>query len=154
MDSYLNRISNWVPLPETVCSFLSETLGDTYQIPILAPKGALVLWLSSTVHSAVHPTSLISTSVDPRANGRMIVYLCYRPKEWLSKANLKTSRRALFENRGTNHAVTRLTSKNTDSYSKLSNYSSTIQTFIKDPTQVYEHTFKPYEDPEICLLCG
>lgn len=78
-----------------------EAQGGQWQVNIPAPAGAMILWLSSTVHSAK-----IQDKGD--ASWRCVVYVCQRPKSECAKTHDKRLRQCIAKNRVTNHWGTRL----------------------------------------------
>lgn len=133
--------TRWVKLGNDeprIKSFLEEN-GVEYQIPIFAPKGSVVLWLSSTIHSAMAPTTLFPLEEDPRSNGRLVFYVCYRPFDEFSKIQRKSRVRALLENRGTPHWGDQLVSKNTlGRFGGHVQFSDKVNVFIENPERLYD----------------
>lgn len=62
------------------------------------PRGSLVLWDSRTVHQNIGPACAPSD-----AQRRCVVYVCYQPRAWCSKADLKKKQKAFAEYRMTTH---------------------------------------------------
>eukprot|EP00051_Salpingoeca_urceolata_P020535 m.309226 g.309226 ORF g.309226 m.309226 type:complete len:379 (+) comp19637_c0_seq5:3303-4439(+) len=85
-------------------SSLVEEAGGQWQVPVQVPRGSMILWLSSTVHSArlQLPKSPVDKS-DPWSQWRGVVYICYRPKAEVDQKHLQRIRQAFHENRCTNH---------------------------------------------------
>ncbi len=78
--------------------------GGSWQVPILAPRGSIIIWASSVAHSARY--QLAAEPADPGEpwkGWRGVVYLSYRPRSDYTKANLRTRVNALVANRVTNH---------------------------------------------------
>jgi hypothetical protein len=73
------------------------SLGCAYK-KIACPKGSIVFWDSRTIHCGVEPFK-----GRDKPNIRAITYLCYMPRELISKANLRKKVKALQELRTTNH---------------------------------------------------
>ena len=77
-----------------------------WQIPIVAPKGSLILWYSNTIHSSRPQTEFDFSEkiTGSRFEGwRCVVYVCQRKKENFTKRNLTTIKRCVTEGRMTNH---------------------------------------------------
>eukprot|EP00056_Hartaetosiga_gracilis_P020916 m.21913 g.21913 ORF g.21913 m.21913 type:complete len:443 (-) comp8774_c0_seq1:87-1415(-) len=99
--------ANWHKFPHKSYSYLRkkvEEIGGAFQIPIHAPAGSMILWLSSVVHSAKIQSeeAPIDTS-DPYSGWRCVVYDCLRPKAEALKGHSDRLQRCLRENRMTNH---------------------------------------------------
>lgn len=133
--------SQWGKIPADLIEAVKElvlSVGGEYQVPIRSPKGSLVLWLSSVIHSASHPTEPVPIA-DPYANGRLVFYVCFRPFRELDKRNLNTLVRAILENRTTNHWGAKLFGKVPGLHGAklLKTRDPRIQEFHEDPTRVY-----------------
>lgn len=93
---------NWAKFDQTLYPTLKalvEEAGGQWQIPVQAGAGDVILWLSSTVHSAK-----IQDKGDE--TWRCVIYVCLRPKEECGgKSHAKRLRKCLEENRVTNHWV-------------------------------------------------
>lgn len=87
-----------------VAQKLVKEAGGQWQIPILAKKGSLILWLSTTIHSAKLQDRLEPIGVDDKYLGwRCVVYVCYRPKEEFTLENFYMRQQAFEHNLSTNH---------------------------------------------------
>jgi hypothetical protein len=90
---------------------LVESVGGAWQIPIIAPKGSMIFWLSSTIHSAKYADessvqSLINKGIDPEHPWdlwRGVVYVCQRPKDEVDQETLHQLQIAYENNLSTNH---------------------------------------------------
>lgn len=123
-----------------------------FQVPIKAEKGSVILWLSSTMHSAMSARSKANpTPEDPFKGWRGVVYVCYRPKSDLTADQLKILDDCLENNRGTSHWSTRVFShpsiqkRNNKQFYLNSNgieqeISPIIKQFCDDPKLVYDVT--------------
>lgn len=119
--------SNWCKFSHPYDDYKAKVLaaGGQWQIPIRAPEGSVILWFSSTVHSAMFqkipqtPTTTELKSSDKSVESdekfkdwRFVVYVCLRPKSDLSAARRKTHAKrlqlCLEESRVTNHWGTRM----------------------------------------------
>ena len=84
--------------------------GGTWQIPVQSPRGSIILWLSSTVHSARLQTAEPPrpTPSDPYNGWRGVVYVCLRPQEDVDDEHIKRMEFAVKHNRCSNHWGERL----------------------------------------------
>jgi uncharacterized membrane protein YgcG len=87
-------------------------LGGKYQVPVHAPCGSMIFWLSSTLHSAqVQRRSAAPTEYDPAdplKNWRAVVYVCLRPRQSVDDRHIYGLHYAAAHNRSTNHNGRRL----------------------------------------------
>lgn len=83
-----------------------EAAGGAFQIPVVAPQGSIILWLSSTLHSAKAQDAhnKHTPTEGPIPNWRVVSYVCYRPKDEVTSLQLALRRDALRTGRCTNHA--------------------------------------------------
>jgi len=120
---------------------LVEQAGGEWQIPILVPRGSVILWLSSTIHSArlALPSGLESGDPsDVWRNWRAVCYICYRPKEDVDQAHLEGIQKAYHENLTTNHwGLPKLPPI------RELDYSSEVQGFVNHPASIYEIVPRP-----------
>ena len=65
---------------------------------IKCPKGSMVFWDSRTIHCGVEASKLRKAQ-----NIRMVVYLCFMPRNLSNEANLKKKQKAFNELRTTTH---------------------------------------------------
>ena len=75
-----------------------------FQVPIQAEKGSVILWFSTTIHSAksiCHKET--PTPDDPFRGWRGVVYVCYRPRSEFNKLQLHALQNCVEDNVGTNH---------------------------------------------------
>jgi hypothetical protein len=78
--------SNWCKFSEPIVPQVRKRVleaGGQWQVPVRSRKGSMILWFSSTVHSAMIQTKERATWAnknDPWADWRFVVYTCYRPK--------------------------------------------------------------------------
>lgn len=129
--------------------------GGRWQIPIVAPKGAMIVWFSSTIHSA-RP----QVRDDPR--WRAVVYVCHRPLREVGdaramRAHVKRLRRALEENRMTNHSGSKMFPKAPGGrYSAQRVYNPVLEAWKKHPAQMWEHhpTLRPNITSRVAALVG
>lgn len=86
-------------------------IGGLYQVPIFARKGTVILWLSSTVHSAqvqAPPVKDIALrpawlTEGPCPNYRGVVYVCLRPRADVDQDHIDRLQMCEALNRQTNH---------------------------------------------------
>jgi hypothetical protein len=84
-----------------------RSLKLNWQIPIRAPPGALILWTSTTIHSArgaeVATPKSDMDKIDPYRGWRGVIYTCLRPKDEFNPRELASIEEARKQNVGTNH---------------------------------------------------
>jgi len=98
----------------------------------------MVLWFSSTVHSARNQGLGYGGT-------RMVVYVSHRPKDECKKKHAERLQRAIKENRATNHWGTRLFPSAPRFQNP--NLSDHVKELVKKPALVYDYTSKPTIDP-------
>lgn len=111
-----------------------------WQIPIYADPGSVILWDSRTVHSATLPRPL-DYGEDPLLfdGGRAVIYVSYRPEGDVPPRTMKTRRRAVRENRGTNHWSGQMMPKIPGNWRDVSSRCSPAVRALADrPATVYE----------------
>lgn len=81
-------------------------VGGQFQVPLFVPRGSVILWLSSTLHSAQtqSPPGTVQLEGSPWADWRCVVYVCYRPKEEVDDDHLDRLQAAFRRNLCTNHS--------------------------------------------------
>eukprot|EP00050_Salpingoeca_kvevrii_P012539 m.23372 g.23372 ORF g.23372 m.23372 type:complete len:342 (-) comp4107_c0_seq1:93-1118(-) len=135
---------------------LIEGVGGQWQIPVEAPRGSVILWLSSVIHSA--RLQLPGSEVDPTdcwSQWRGVVYICYRPLEDVDEAHIGRLRKCFKENRSTNHWGTKIFPLNTRSRRDSVSPHASIARLLKDPTAVYEiRGLRPPNTPAVRALLG
>ena len=99
--------NNWVMIKnenrETV-KFEIEKAGGRYQLPIIVPAGSMILWFSSTLHSARGRLRIEENSPVDRWNGwRGVYYLSYRPADEFRENEIENIKRNTNENLSMNH---------------------------------------------------
>jgi hypothetical protein len=76
---------------------------DDWQIPIEAPPGSVILWLSTTIHSDMLQSNAVlpmSNSADiAYRNWRCVVYMCLRPRAEVDNRHIERLRTCYFKNR-------------------------------------------------------
>lgn len=114
---------NWHKFTDTEVNKLISMFGDDYQLPILAPKGSVIIWDSRTIHSARYP--------DLGENSwRASFYVSMRPINTFSQRNMDTIKRAALEGRTTNHWGTKLFGTG-DRYKQKN---ARVMQLVKNPT--------------------
>ena len=129
--------------------------GGQWQIPIVAPKGSMIVWFSTTIHSA-RP----QVRDDPR--WRAVVYVCHRPLREVGdaramRAHLKRLRRALEENRMTNHSGSKMFPKAPGGrYSAQRVYNPVLEAWKKCPAKMWEDhpPLRPNITSRVAALVG
>jgi hypothetical protein len=137
----VNSKDNWFKLDNSKYGELKEmveSIGGQWQIPIRAPRGSVILWLSSLIHSAMTQSKekLSKCGVcknDIWRDWRMVVYVCYRPKEDVRnrKVHAKRLKKCLNEGRVTNHWGERMFPKKL--FREHVERDSSIQIYVDDP---------------------
>jgi hypothetical protein len=124
-----------------------------FQVPIKAPKGSVIIWPSTTIHSAISSTVKEAlTKDDPFKGWRGVVYVCYRPKSEFNPAQLNTLKDCLKGNRGTNHWSTRVFPLQSETRRKqIQNLTPMTRKVSENPKLVYDILrFKPHKSS--CLI--
>lgn len=99
----LDRKSQWHKFTTDEIEKLKPRFTD-WQIPIHVPKGSVILWRSTTIHSAKYVDDPTIYQPDKSWDGwRCVYYICQRPKIHCSKRGLKTIKDAALKGRTTNH---------------------------------------------------
>lgn len=117
-----------------------------FQLPIKANKGSVILWFSTTIHSAkASGIKETPTNEDPFKGWRGVVYVCYRPRSEFSVKEIKVLEDCLENNDGTNHWSNRVFSLHRyRPYGSQPIINPTIRKLIENPKLVYQLTkFKP-----------
>jgi hypothetical protein len=139
-DEQLDAIQENIVLPNNI----------SWQVPIKANKGSVILWLSTTVHSGMSSEiKETPTKEDPFIGWRGVVYVCYRPKSEFNEDELKVLEDCLENNHGTNHWSTKVFSSKprpADLYARKQVISPTMEKLVANPQLVYEQIkFKPHK---------
>ena len=124
-----------------------------FQVPIKAPKGSVIIWPSTTIHSAISSSVKEAPAKDDPFKGwRGVVYVCYRPKSEFNPAQLNTLKDCLKHNRGTNHWSTRVFPLQSETRRKqIQNLTPMTRKVSEDPELVYDILrFKPHKSS--CLI--
>lgn len=119
-----------------------------FQIPIVAEKGSVILWFSTTIHSAMSVSCREPpTPDDPFKGWRGVVYVCYRPRSEFTSLHLNALEDCLKLNMGTSHWAKPMMPFDAH------HPSPDIAKLLKKPQLVYEITkFTPGKD--YCLING
>jgi len=157
----LGKKGNWFKFPQSMYKDLKRRVlekGGQWQIPVIAPKGSIILWLSTTIHSAklADKESFIDEyhPDDKWKNWRGVVYCSQRPADELSENHIKTLHYAWENNITTNHWGNKLL-KQPYNY-KPATFSSEIVSFMHDPAMIFEKhpELKPQLDERTKKLLG
>jgi hypothetical protein len=118
--------------------------GGVYQMPMYAPKGSVILWLSTLAHSAKNakgpvPQSVLDSSDDKFFGWRGVVYVCYRPLEEFNQQEREARKQVVKDNRVTNHwSLKVFDSVPGSQYQKNVPRHANIMEYVKDPSKLYE----------------
>lgn len=120
---------------------LLSSIDGEYQVPIIAPKGSLILWFSNTIHAARLQTEIPKTIPldNPYFGWRVVVYVCYRPKHEWNPTDLKIRQQAFENNLTTTHWGYSHYMQEKQKYHKNGH----IRLLIQDPKKVYDIIGKP-----------
>lgn len=151
--------SNWLKFTDEQITTVKELIqkkGGQYQIPILSKKGSFIVWASTLVHSAkLQDKEEYPTNEDKYNGWRGVVYVCYRPKEEFTKAEISKRIKAFNENRVLNHWSTKMFGKKPGSrYLYLEKRHPVIETLINDPKATYIKMGTPILTDEQKKLIG
>ena len=114
-----------------------KRVGGTWQIPIIVPRGCMILWLSSTIHSAKLQDP--DFTLDPNEkwkHWRGVVYVCQRPKAEVSAEHIKGLQYAFENNITTNHWGNKLFKKTFGA--TPDKFNSKIGRYMKNPKEIYK----------------
>lgn len=137
-----SRAASWCKFKagdrDTVRKMVEEA-GGAYQVPIRAPRGSVILWTSSTVHSAMSQSKPVDplpspTTANPYPDWRFVVYACYRPKSECYKGHDERLKTSLADNRVTNHAGMKMFPRRVERYPVARN--SRIDRYHDSPSAV------------------
>lgn len=112
MYNVLGKSDNWLKFDKGDYKKLSKMvrkIGGEWQKEIIAPSGSLILWLSSTIHSAKLQSEIEDADflgVDPEnpwCGWRGIIYVCQRPRNEVNATHIKRLQNAVLNIRTTNH---------------------------------------------------
>ncbi len=142
--------TNWLKFDNNQINTVKKLITDTdkggqYQIPILSKKGSFIVWASSVVHSAKLQNKCENPLPNDKYNGwRGVIYVCYRPKEEFTKAEIKKRIMVFEENRALNHWSTKMFGKKPGSrYLYDEKRHDQIELIIMNPKLVYSKIGKP-----------
>jgi len=124
-----------------------EAVGGSWQVPVQAERGAVILWLSTLIHSArMQLPGPIPTSWPGKwAGWRGVAYVCWRPRTEVDQEHLDRLKTSMQRNLCTNHGGEKLFEPQPRRVpgSKVQTPSKLLE-LIKDPTLVYTRF------PELC----
>mmetsp|Transcript_24937 Transcript_24937/g.69851 ORF Transcript_24937/g.69851 Transcript_24937/m.69851 type:complete len:266 (-) Transcript_24937:313-1110(-) len=116
-----------------------EDAGGAFQVPIRAERGSVILWLSSTVHSAIMhefpKQKRKPEKLDPYPDWRFVVYTCYRPKDDCFGDHRGRMIQCLKENRTTNHSGQKIFPKRN---AKAKPRSKALDAIHENPAKMYD----------------
>ena len=157
----LGQKGNWFKFYQSMYKDIERRVlekGGQWQIPVIAPKGSIILWLSTTIHSAklADKESFIDDyhPDDKWKTWRGVVYCSQRPADELSEEHIQTLHYAWENNITTNHWGNKLL-KQPFNY-KPQKFSSEIVSFMNDPRSILEKhpQLKPQLDERTKKLLG
>lgn len=140
--------SNWLKFNDKQIEIVKKLItdkGGQYQIPILSKRGSFIVWASSVVHAAKLQNNCENPLPNDKYNGwRGVIYVCYRPKDEFTKAEIQKRIKVFEENRALNHWSTKMFSKKPGSRFLYSDKRhDLIELMIADPKLVYSKIGKP-----------
>ena len=148
--------TNWFRIPEDKINYVEKKLasiGGQYQIPILAPKGSCIFWLSTTIHSARLQTEREEPTANMWDGWRCVVYVCYRPKSEFTSRQINSRIDAYNNNRTTNHWGKLFPKKPGNYHLYNIQRHPTIMSAIDNPIEVYDRIGKPeLSDRQLALI--
>lgn len=140
----LGNKANWFKIPEptyrTAREMLDKVDGE-WQKVIQVPRGSVILWLSSVIHSAVMASKESKrTQINPQEpwdQWRGVFYVCHRPKSEVSEEHIRQLQTAFKDNRTTNHWGNKLFATSLPTrFMSMTHYNETIQKYIKNPSAI------------------
>jgi hypothetical protein len=163
-DKMLTKIehdpkSNWVKFADEDIEKVKKMvldIGGSWQIPIMAKRGSFIVWASSVIHSArLQCESIIPTAKDKYRGWRGVIYVCYRPKQEFSSAEIKRRKKVFDENRVTNHWGTKMFGKKPGNrFGYVTPRHDEIEKMINNPKIVYDKLGTPDLNDEQLELLG
>merc|ERR1711879_243314 len=106
-----SKCHNWCRIKEEnkeTVKFEIERAGGKYQLPIIVPAGSMILWFSSTLHSARGAIKKENKSPNDKWLGwRGVYYISYRPDDEFTDSEMEIIKRNTKENRSMNHWSTK-----------------------------------------------
>ena len=152
--------SNWNLLQQDqyeAAKALVEGVGGQWQIPIVEPPGTMILWLSSTVHSARLQLKQLeevqgkaSTAGESLKGWRGAVYVCLQPQEDVPDAYFERVQKCLHENRTTNHWGEKIFGL----HYRFKEHSARVTAYLANPVKVFQDfpDLAPKMTPELKAL--
>ena len=133
---------------------LVEEVGGAWQIPICEPRGSMIFWMSSTVHSArIQAERPVPAPVplNPWHGWRGVVYVCYRPQQEVGPQHFERLQWCVPNNRCTNHWGKKMFGT---SYFRKK-FNPNVTALLKRPLTVYKKhpELKPEWTPALRALC-
>uniref|UniRef100_A0A0G4GGG7 Uncharacterized protein n=1 Tax=Chromera velia CCMP2878 TaxID=1169474 RepID=A0A0G4GGG7_9ALVE len=129
---------------------LIQTVGGQWQVPVYTPRGSVILWLSSVVHSAKPSHQVEEASPeDPYRGWRGVAYVCYRPADEFSPEELAAIERSVASNLLMNHWSTKqFRARGPKRFGVSEGPGAQIQSLLRAPQQLYTSGNPLYEPPE------
>jgi hypothetical protein len=152
-----NKYNTKASSVEWMTAKLAE-VGGRYQIPIVVPKGSVILWLSSTIHSArtqLRPDGLVAgpaADAGKFPNYRGVIYVCLRPRDEVGPEHIRRLKYCEVFNRQTNHWGEQVFSSFPPTRSSVA-YTPKIRELATRPESTYS-TIPPERHPDYMRLLG
>eukprot|EP00730_Choanoeca_flexa_P018648 TRINITY_DN9078_c0_g1_i4.p1 TRINITY_DN9078_c0_g1~~TRINITY_DN9078_c0_g1_i4.p1 ORF type:complete len:343 (+),score=52.67 TRINITY_DN9078_c0_g1_i4:1178-2206(+) len=134
-----------------------EAAGGQYQIPVQVPKGSMILWLSSTVHSAqLQQRGAPIDATDQWSEWRGVVYVCYRPKAEVDSRHTMKLQQCYYENRVSNHWGDKIFGKERGTRRRVKPKAKEMEELMEHPQRVYRKYPQLQQPltPEVRALLG
>lgn len=129
---------------------ICEEHGLQWQVPILSDKGSFIVWSSSTVHSARNSSVIEDNNTDFWRGWRGVIYVCYRPKDEVSRRAVRAREGYLVGNRLTNHWSEKVFPKKPGcQYIYAKPRENIIEEYIRNPQEIYKVIGHPTIDNNI-----
>jgi len=104
-----------------------ESVDGKFQVPVIAPKGSVIMWLSSMLHSAkLMDRPAESETFDGWKGWRCVVYLAYRPRSDVDGEHMAHLKLAYEKNLTTRHTGDLFDTKNISDYPDHEKYTAKI----------------------------
>lgn len=159
-----NKNSNWLMIPKNSYTDIKNMLKnkDEFQIPIYTEGGSVILWSSSTIHSAqthvgelkdFFPENTFDKN-NKYLNWRSIIYICYRPKKDVDDSHCDNLQMVYRNNFTTNHWGDKI-NKGFNRFFNKTKFSKEMEELINNPDRIYSMKgLNPKLTKEVKLLLG
>lgn len=137
------QLGNWFKFNLTQKHQIKELLEEKgvkdWQPAILAPKGSFIVWSSASIHSAKFADEPVKPiKEDPWRGWRGVLYISFRPREDMTKAQIAKKYKSIKENRVLNHWGTKTFSHMPGGgYQRHVSRNPIIKQITEDPLDVY-----------------